>query len=758
MKKLVHLFLLMAFCTLPSMAQGTFVYTNNDRTPNTISAFSAAANGALSPIPGSPFTTGGNGAGGGIFASNRITTAVVKNFLYAGNSGSNNVSAFSIDPVTGVLTSVPGSPFATGGVADGSGMSLTGTPDDKFLIVANGASMNITVFSVAVNGALSPVAGSPFASGAAGALASAKVTSDGKFLAVTSVPGSISMFNISATGALTPVPGPPTPDTGAAGIDCNCASTQLYVALNSVANSRVDVFDIGLNGSLSRITGSPFNGPGENSNVAVLSPDDSKLFVSAQVSNSVTVFNVASGGALSVVAGSPFPVPGAVFPSGMATNQAGTLLYTAASNNLINGFGIGATGALTSVPGSPFSNGFSGDSGLLSLAVFPAKNCCPAPVISDASATPEVLWPPNHKMVDVTIDYTVVDPCPNTCVLTVSSNEPINGTGDGNTSPDWQVIDAHHVLLRAERAGNGSGRIYTIDITCTNDTNKLSSTKTLTVEVPHDQRFFVHQHYLDFLNRQPDQSGLDFWTNEITMCGTDQSCVDNKRINVSAAFFLSIEFQQTGYLVERIYKTAFGDATGTSTFNGTHQLAVPIVRLNEFLADKQQISLGVVVGQANWQRQLEDNKNAFAAEFVQRTRFTTALDTSLTPAQFVDKLFQNAGVTPSASERTTAINEFSGAADTTDLTARSRALRDVAENATLTTNEFNRAFVLMQYFGYLRRNPNDPQDSDYTGYDFWLTKLNNFTQPGDVALVRVQNAEMVKAFILSGEYRNRFGP
>jgi len=270
--------------------------------------------------------------------------------------------------------------------------------------------------------------------------------------------------------------------------------------------------------------------------------------------------------------------------------------------------------------------------------------------------------------------------------------------------------------------------------------------------------WFVPQHYLDFLNRQPDASGLAFWTNEITSCGTNQSCIDNKRINVSAAFYLSIEFQGTGYLVERIYKTAYGDVTGTSTFNGSHQLPVPVIRLNEFLPDTQQIGLGVVVGQGNWQQQLEDNKNAFAAEFVQRTRFTTALATSMTPAQFVDKLFQNAGVTPSATELTTAINEFSGAGDSSNLLAREKALRDVAENATLTTNEFNRAFVLMQYFGYLRRNPNDAQDTDYTGYDFWLTKLNNFTQPGDVVLVRVQNAEMVKAFIVSAEYRNRFGP
>src|SRR6185295_8844310 len=143
--------------------------------------------------------------------------------------------------------------------------------------------------------------------------------------------------------------------------------------------------------------------------------------------------------------------------------------------------------ALTSVPGSPFSNGFPGDSGLLSLAVFPARNCGPAPIINRALATPESLWPPNHKMVEVTVNYTVTDPCPNTCVLTVSSNEPINGTGDGDTAPDWEVIDAHHVRLRAERAGNGSGRTYTITI-FSSDSNGNTSSKALTVFVPKNRK------------------------------------------------------------------------------------------------------------------------------------------------------------------------------------------------------------------------------------------------------------------------------
>ncbi len=752
MKRIIYLFLLTVFCALRVVAQGTFVYTNNDRTPNSISGFAAAGNGVLTAVPGSPFATGGNGASGGSFGSNRITTAVVSNFLYAGNSGSNNVSAFSIDPVTGVLTSVPGSPFATGGVDDGNGMSLTTTPDDRFLIVANGSSMTISVFSIAANGALTPVAGSPFASGAAGPLVSAKVTSDGKFLAVTSSPGSIAMFNIAATGALTPVPGSPTPDAGAAGIDFNCAGTQLFVAISGVPNSRVDVFNIGPDGTLSRIAGAPFDGPGANSNVAVLNPDDSELFVSAQDSNSVTVFSVSSSGALTVVAGSPFPVPGAVSPSGMATNQAGTLIYTAALNNMINGFSIGPSGVLTSVVGSPFSNGFPGDVGLRSLAVFPAKNCCPAPVINGASATPEVLWPPNHKMVEVTVNYTVTDPCPNTCVLTVSSNEPVDGIGDGNTSPDWQVIDAHDVWLRAERSGPGSGRIYTLTITCTNDTNKLSSTEKVTVVVPHDQSaFFVAQNYRDFLSRQPDQSGWDFWTNQINSCGTDEQCLEVRRIGVSASFFLSIEFQNNGFLVERLYKVAYGDLNGNSTFGGPHDFPVPVVRFNEFLQGTQQIGQGVVVLQPGWEDALENNKQVYAGGFVQTSRFIADFPTTMTPADFVDKLNQNAGNVLSPSERATAIDLFGGAADSSNATARAQALRQIAEDPDLVNAEFNRAFVMAEYFGYLRRNPNDAPDADYTGYDFWLTKLNQFH--GNYI-----ESEMVKAFITSTEYQQRFAP
>jgi hypothetical protein len=261
--------------------------------------------------------------------------------------------------------------------------------------------------------------------------------------------------------------------------------------------------------------------------------------------------------------------------------------------------------------------------------------------------------------------------------------------------------------------------------------------------------FFVREHYIDFLNREPDTSGLNFWINNINNCTPQPSCTEITRINTSAAFFISIEFQDTGYLVYRIYKAAYGDATGTSTFGSTHTLPVPVIRITEFLPDTQKIGQGVIVGQGNWQAQIDANKTAFAEEFVQRSRFLTAFPLSLTPTQFVDQLnarAATAGVMP----LTTAQHDNLVSQLTADPTTRGAVLRAVAENQTLYNAEYNRAFVLMQFFGYLRRNPDDPQDHDYTGYDFWLTKLNQFN--GNFV-----NADMVKSFLVSAEYRQRFG-
>jgi hypothetical protein len=291
-------------------------------------------------------------------------------------------------------------------------------------------------------------------------------------------------------------------------------------------------------------------------------------------------------------------------------------------------------------------------------------------------------------------------------------------------------VPLHLFVDSALNDASGSGpytiRMQDVTIAPAPSTNPIDSAE-----------FFARQHYLDFLNRQPDDLGLAYWTNKITVCGNDPGCIDAMRVDVSASFFLSIEFQQTGYLVYKTYKASYGNLPNAP---------VPL-KLNEFLPDTQQIGLGLIVNQAGWQQVLENNKQTFFTGFVQRSRFSSTYPTSLTPDQFIDQLFMNAGVTPSAPDRAAAINEFGGFSNTTDIAARARVLRRVAENSTLTQQEFNRAFVLMQYFGYLRRNPNDSPDTNFDGYNFWLNKLNQSNYI---------DAEMVKSFIVSTEYRGRF--
>jgi hypothetical protein len=250
-----------------------------------------------------------------------------------------------------------------------------------------------------------------------------------------------------------------------------------------------------------------------------------------------------------------------------------------------------------------------------------------------------------------------------------------------------------------------------------------------------DSDFFVQQHYVDFLSRFPDQSGFVFWQNDIDQCGSNAQCREVHRINVSAAFFLSIEFQRTGYLVYKTYKAAFGNLPGKP---------VP-VRRETFMPDSRSISKDIIVNTPGWELALNANIDAYMQAFVQRSDFTAQFPTSMTGAQFVDKLFTTAGVSPTATERNNAINAF-GSGNTA---GRAAALRSVAESRTLDAAEKNRAFVLMQYFGYLKRNPDEGPDVDFAGYSFWLGKLDQFN--GDFVA-----AEMVKAFINSTEYRTRF--
>jgi len=238
----------------------------------------------------------------------------------------------------------------------------------------------------------------------------------------------------------------------------------------------------------------------------------------------------------------------------------------------------------------------------------------------------------------------------------------------------------------------------------------------------NDTTFFVRQHYLDFLGREPDAEGLQFWVDNIRSCGGDLQCRQVKRVNVSAAFFLSIEFQGTGFFVQRLYRLAYGRA--------------PLFA--EYLPDLTAVREGVIVGQAGALDRLELNKWQFVEQFVKRAAFKAKYD-SQNEAQYVDALAAAAGVTLPEEERTGLVVEL-----LTHRETRGGVLLKMAEKDAFVRAEFNRAFVQMQYFGYLRRDP------DAAGFNFWLGKLNSFN--GDYI-----RAEMVKAFLESIEYRARFG-
>jgi len=232
--------------------------------------------------------------------------------------------------------------------------------------------------------------------------------------------------------------------------------------------------------------------------------------------------------------------------------------------------------------------------------------------------------------------------------------------------------------------------------------------------------YVVRQHYVDFFDREPDQVGNEFWVNEFSACGVNAQCFADRRIHVSAAFFLSIEFQQTGYFVHRLYRSSYG--------------RVPLVA--EFMPDNALIGRGVVVDTPGWEARLAASKQAFLDGWVQRPDFS-ARYSGLTNEQYVDTLLANLGVTIDPAERDKLV------LDLVNGSSRAIVLGKVAQNPVFSQNEFNSAFVLMQYFGYLRRDP------DSAGFNFWKNKLDQFGG-------NYQSADMVKAFLASQEYRTRF--
>jgi uncharacterized repeat protein (TIGR01451 family) len=373
--------------TSEALAQGQFVYVNNnDVGPNTVSAFSVGANFALTPVAGSPFLTGGIGGSGGLFAAQRAEVCAMGDFLYVTNQASSNISVLAINPATGALTPVAGSPFPVPGSGD---ISVACTPNGQFLLAARSSSHDIAVFSRGAGGSLTQVAGSPFAAG--GSLpVGVKVTPDGRFVIVTLLgSNAVAVFSIDAGGVLTQVAGSPFPvaETGLkespAGVAINCAGSIAYIGFTRADGTRVDALSIGSTGALTPIAGSPFTAEADVSNVVLLSPDNRFLFVSNQFGDSITVFSVNGDGSLSEVAGSPFLNGSLSTPQQMVTNVVGTGLFVSNGDGTLSVYSIAANGALTRAVGSPY---FTANPSVPGIAIYPAVNCAAA----DLSVTKRV--------------------------------------------------------------------------------------------------------------------------------------------------------------------------------------------------------------------------------------------------------------------------------------------------------------------------------------------------------------------------------
>ena len=203
------------------------------------------------------------------------------------------------------------------------------------------------------------------------------------------------------------------------------------------------------------------------------------------------------------------------------------------------------------------------------------------------------------------------------------------------------------------------------------------------------------------------------WLTGPTQCGTNQAWLNNRRRDVSAAFFVEQEFQQTGYFVYLINKSSFAEQPGYLRFS----------------RDRARVTGG---------SGLEANKTAFAEQWIAREDFLQKYPLIMTEDNYVDALNLNAGAVLTATERAALISGIRNGTET-----RATVLRKIADNAVFRQQEYNAAFVLMQYFGYLRR------EVDHSGYDFWLDVLNNRT-PGNFR-------GMVCGFVTSAEYQDRFG-
>ncbi|MEA2206503.1 MAG: hypothetical protein QOE77_3279, partial [Blastocatellia bacterium] len=231
--------------------------------------------------------------------------------------------------------------------------------------------------------------------------------------------------------------------------------------------------------------------------------------------------------------------------------------------------------------------------------------------------------------------------------------------------------------------------------------------------------YFVRQQYVDLMGREPEEDGFNYWSDRLLECGNAELCINTRRVAVAAAFFMSREYQESGSYFYDIYKGALERDPSYA----------------EFSVDRRRVVGGSTLGA---------QKAAFAASFVMRDEFVNKYQNNTSAASFIDALLTNvqqvAGVDLSSQRDAIVVTYDSGGTMTE---GRALVLQAMADNAEFKQALFNRAFVITEYFGYLRRNP------EPAGYAFWLYVIDNH-ETGNYR-------GLVCGFITSAEYQRRFG-
>jgi hypothetical protein len=358
------------------------------------------------------------------------------------------------------------------------------------------------------------------------------------------------------------------------------------------------------------------------------------------------------------------------------------------------------------------------------------------------------------------------------CDFIISSGTLTFAPGQTSRSFPLIIIDDLYVegdetlsLSLSNPAGAVLGSLTSATLTIADNDSVTPTTNPL-----DEARYFVREHYYDFLGRLPDDGGLDYWTNEITQCGANTACINDRRAGVSNAFFYEQEYQQTASFVFLLYRASFGndqpfpnpDFFDSNLSAALHAEAKKLPRNLSFARDRVQ----VVGGSGLAQSQL-----ALANAFVLRPEFTTRYPASLTTAsQFVDAVLTTIRTDSGAeliTQRDTLIGHFNTGGRglvmfhlANDYWNGCNRLPgsppapcvpvgygDAVDNRAFIDAEYNRSFVYSQYSGYLRR------DGDIGGFLFWLNQVST-APPRNVPKQRA----MVCSFITSTEYQQRFSP